>query len=246
MLGLIALALAFVAILFLLLFLIFFRPSKSQGPQTTPSPTPFVLPEGQTKADLIKISIIEPGMNATRADYTGKVSVVFSKPVSVNDVELSLSPATPGQLSQASDFSVVFTPSSYLKPNTKYTATLSVNGQPLILPDETIATSFSWSFTTDQTSGEEGGSPQEIQQMQNLFRQAEESYNQRKAEFPFIVYLPYQTNNFKVEITSSDEIVITTYGQSASQTQAYRQQALNWLTQNGGNVSQLKIQYVQG
>lgn len=76
------------------------------------------------------------------------------------------------------------------------------------------------------------------------------TYLQKIEEQPFWEMLPYYGETFLVEYKSSDEkIVITTIdpGRVSNREELilqYRQQARNWLTQNGAILNQLTIEYV--
>lgn len=91
--------------------------------------------------------------------------------------------------------------------------------------------------------GEAGFSPEEQQHLLKVRREADQAYQDRKNRLPFITQLPYQNNHFKVEITAiSDTIYITTFG-GESYKDLYRNEALAWIRQNGGNPDTLTISY---
>lgn len=182
----------------------------------------------------------DPRAGARRADYTGDILMTFGEKVSVDDVSFSLLPTTDGSLRQISPTIVSFKPTNLLHSNTKYTATVSwVDGQK---KDQR----YTWTFTTDMPSGEENISNEDAQAFLKARQAAEQATQERRKKFPFLTQLPYTTRDFKIEISPIDSIIITTYGNTASLTEQYKTDALNWMKENGGTPSNYTIQYING
>ncbi len=96
----------------------------------------------------------------------------------------------------------------------------------------------------NETQGEAGLNPTEAKQFIDMRQQNDNAYNLRKARLPFIDKLPYKTNNFKIQIMASqDTVTITTYGNSTNENRIFRQQALDWLTQNRADFNNFRIIY---
>jgi hypothetical protein len=211
-----------------------------EGMNPTPTPVGFQQDGGR---DIVAITRINPSPNTKNADYTGTITITFGSPITASTSRLSLTPSISGVITQESPTTIVFKPAKTLQPATRYTARFSVPGIALITPQNTKVTSYTWSFTTDGVSGEEAFTPEDIKAFQEIRKQADSAYQRRKQQFPFLTSLPYTTNHFRIDITTSDIVVITTYGTTQAETQAYRDQALAWLRSNGGNPATLQIQY---
>lgn len=202
--------------------------SKERVPgNTTPTKTP------------VKITT-DPRAGAKRADYTGDILMTFDEKVSVDDISFSLLPTINGSLRQLSPTTVSYKPANFLQSSTKYTATVSwVDGQK---KDQR----YTWTFTTDLPSGEENISKEDAQAFLKARQAAEQATQERRKKFPFLTQLPYVTRDFKIEISPTDAIIITTYGNTASLTEQYKTDALDWMKENGGTPSNYTLQYING
>lgn len=201
------------------------------------SPTPI---DGNSSAAARKITRVKPSVNAIQADYTGNIVVTFSENVSVNNTIFTTIPSTQGSTTQVNPNSVSFNPASDLKELTKYTVKVTwkaADGKTF---------SYTWSFTTDEASGEESFTPQEALQFQKIREAADKEYAERKRKFPFLTQLPYSTPHFLIEITNNDSIVVTTYAGSPEEHQVFLEEAKKWLGDNGGDLSTLIIQHIKG
>jgi hypothetical protein len=91
--------------------------------------------------------------------------------------------------------------------------------------------------------GESGFTSEETRTYLEIRRRAENAYQTRLREMPFITRLPYSNAHFKIEITAvSDTIYISTFGPPSFQAR-YREEAINWIRQNGGIPENLTISY---
>ena len=91
--------------------------------------------------------------------------------------------------------------------------------------------------------GEGSFSDEEVKVYLEERKRADAAYQDRLRRMPFITKLPKTTTHYKIEITAvSDTIYLTTYGPPSFR-EGYREEALSWIRQNGGNPASLTIQY---
>lgn len=96
----------------------------------------------------------------------------------------------------------------------------------------------------NETKGEAGFTPEEAKNFIDIRNQGEDVYRERKTRLPFIEQLPYETNNYKVQVmATSDTVTITTYGSTPEENLSYRQLAIDWLRSNGANFDLFTIVY---
>ena len=203
--------------------------------QATPTPI-----GGNSKAAVRKITSLKPLANSIQADYTGNIVVTFSEKVSASTTSFSITPSTQGVITQVNPYSISFNPNSNLKELTKYIIIVSWKAS------DNKLYSYTWSFTTDEASGEESFTSNEAEQFQRIREAADKEYAERKKRFPFLTQIPYSTTHFKVEISNSDVVIITTFAGSNEEHQTFFEEAKKWLSDNGGNLSTLTIQHIKG
>lgn len=98
-------------------------------------------------------------------------------------------------------------------------------------------------FPTFTQEGEANFSEEANQELLRQRRETINAFQERKNKIPFLTKLPYSNNHFSVEImATSDTIIITTFGGKLYEP-AYREEALRWIRQNGGNPEALTIIY---
>lgn len=231
-----------VIIIFIFALLSFFNASQTTTPTPGATPTPVI---SDTSSGPTRIVAVLPQNGSISGDYTGSVSVVFDKSVSVNDITITLSPIIIGTLNQKSSREVAFTPSSNLTRQTEYGVHLESTNERLqfILPNGTTARSYEWSFTTDRPTGEETFTEADKQNFRQMREIAERAHKERLEKIPFLNKLPYSSSEFTIEIATDDTILVTTHEQVPSQTAEFRQKAVDWLVTNGGNLGDLEIEY---
>jgi hypothetical protein len=224
------------------LFTLSFSPPKTNNPLFAPTPTAIIVnTTGDREISIIRTS---PSDGQDDADYTGGVTILFDKPVSVKNVTFSFNPSIPGSTTQIDERSVLFTPSEELQRETVYSLSVSVDGKTLTLPNKKVGSNYTWTFKTDVPTGEEAFDEEEVINFQKSRAAAEKAYTLRKQRFPFITKLPYRSSRFDIDIAMNDSIIITTHELNSSQKQAYRNEALSWLRANGGDMDNLLITYL--
>ncbi len=206
----------------------------SQG-NITGAPTPTPIGGSVLNKDIST----NPKDKENQADYTGDITMTFSYRISIADARFSLNPSTKGTFRQLTANTLSFKPNEYLNSTTKYTATVDWKNS------NNEEKRYTWSFTTDSSSGEEGFTQSEVEAFQKTRLEADRATRERREKFPFLTLLPYTTSFYKIEITANDTIVITTYGTTTELTQKYKNEAIKWLTDHGGNPSSLSIQYLE-
>lgn len=197
---------------------------------------------------LIQVVKVTPQNNEDRVALNGKIIITFQDRLPQEKAVIKLNPEISGSYEiKSGEKNVVLTPNSPFKPYTTYTATLILEDQQFLNPENTINTSYTWKFQTDREAyGEESfnDEPQEIREFQETMKRASDAFTRRKERLPFIILLPYATDHFRITISAvSDTVTITTYGNTRAEHLTYRNEALNWIRSNGGNTQNFSIIY---
>lgn len=208
-----------------------------QGLFPTPTAIPYTGP-----AQIEKIS---PSDKATGVSQLDGVVITFKTPLPPS-ISVTLSPTTQGTYHRDEEAkTITFSPSNGFLTQTTYTATLSINNSPFFLPSNASVASYKWTFTTGIQVGEAGFDEETQQQFNTILKDAEDAYTDRKKRMPFIVHTPYETTNFTVSVTPvNDTVTITTHGNIPDEIAAYREEALDWIRENGGNPNTITFEYV--
>ena len=210
------------------------------GPRSGTSAYPTPTPINGSNAQRTNVITTSPKNNEKESDYTGDITMTFAYKVNIDTLRFSLSPTTQGALRQLTESSFSFKPTRFLQNTTRYNAKVEWRN-----PKNELV-SYTWTFTTDTPSGEENASLSDIEAFQKARMAADKANQERRTKFPFITSLPMTTPDYKIEITSNDTIVITTFGTTPELTKKYKEEALAWLTSRGGVINNLTIQYADG
>lgn len=240
---LIIISILLILLLFFFIYLRFKNTSSDSKTEITTTPTSKPASPDTTATVGLSITNISPEPFSYEADYTGKIIIEFNKTIRAEDFILLINPKIEGVLNNSSSQTLEFTPSKRFNPSTPYEAIISSRTQVFDGPDGKNASEYSWRFTTDSPSGEEAVSNTEAIEYLKIRQQSDQAYQDRLKEFPFLIHLPYETKDFKIEITTSDVIEITTLGSTPTQNLLFRKDALEWLEQNGGKIEDLNIVY---
>ncbi|MBI4097150.1 MAG: hypothetical protein HY428_01925 [Candidatus Levybacteria bacterium] len=134
-----------------------------------------------------------------------------------------------------------------LIPILLFAITITLRQKPPQRPSPTPFPTFSpgQKKQAEETKGEAGFTPEDARQFIEARKRSDDAYTERRKRLPFIVFLPYQTSHFKVEIMStSDTVTVTTFASTQQNHLRYQEEAKNWLTANGANFQFFTLRYI--
>lgn len=221
--------------LFLLLLKFFFVKSdkKTSPPQDNTQVTIVPSQTSRNEVSPLSLSIISssPSNNQVDVPVDTTISFRFNKPVSVNDVPLSILPDIQYNLSTQGD-QLILQPLQSLNPGTRYIITLRLkdaNGQPAL---------YSYMFTTI------GPTPTYLPNTRpnGLPEQSENFQRQNYPDIYLANKTPYSTNSFSIEYSTTETghyyFIVTLGGTNQD---AAKEDFLDWL-----HSLQLTDQQIQG
>ncbi|MBI2443157.1 MAG: Ig-like domain-containing protein [Candidatus Levybacteria bacterium] len=231
-------ALLLIIAIMIVAFSLFQRSESLLGGFGFPTPTPIPY------TGLPQIEKISPTNNEKNVSQLDGVVVTFktSPPLSIT---ISLSPTTEGTYHpDEATKTIIFSPTKGFKTQTTYNASLSIGDQSFILPSGQSTSAYRWSFTTGVGVGEAGLEGEALEGFRQNMKRAEDAYADRKRRMPFIVYTPYETEHFTVSVTPVNDVVtVTTHGNTESEIATYREEALDWIRENGGDPDTLVFNF---
>jgi hypothetical protein len=221
-------------------FLSFFSPSPPSPFNNTPNvPTVTPLPK------FLTIASLSPENDQLNVSQSESIVITFASKLPTKPITLQFTPSLTGeQIINEKERRITFIPAIGLQSNTTYTASLTISGELFKTLENAQVNSYSWSFTTGTQEGETGFSEQDKEEYMKQHELAQQAYEERKRRLPFIVFLPYKSSHFRVEIATTDKVTITTFGSSPAQHMQYREEAGSWIRSAGGNPDQLNITFI--
>lgn len=182
-----------------------------------------------------------PNNNATDVETFSEISIIFSRPLTQNEISsisLRFVPDIQGKAQWESNMELVYTPASPLNPSTKYTATLTY-----------LTRAHVWSFTTilsDKVT---------IEEQQRLQTEADRDFAQWQenlfTNYPWYENLPLQTDDYFVYFDpEKKEFIGKLYPKSVrqisvqEQIDSYQNEVYLRLEKMGVDTNQYKISWV--